>query len=149
MGAESLAIVMAEEHAPSPQRTITPSIPKRKSLGSSSPAKWAQTILSNRSAREHFCKQFYKQFDKNRNGQLELPEVFELIKSICQQMTVDPPTSDRVRRLFILFDKNHSSSLTENEFPNFFHVVLRGALNRFDPEFLRQEEERERQKAKE
>jgi len=77
------------------------------------------------------CQKFFRDFDKDKSGALELREVRVLVWTLCENMGIDPPSSSYVEAEFAKADVSHTVSLLQAEFVVFFEVLLQGVLLTF------------------
>merc|ERR1719174_611948 len=81
---------------------------------------------------EQFCGSYFRKHDANGNGVLEWNEVVALTRSLCENLGTIVPGDDKLRKVFVVFDKNSDQVLSNAEFMGFFRALLKASLSHLE-----------------
>lgn len=88
-------------------------------------SEWVKTLLWNPTLFKNHCMSCFTKFDRNQNGTLEWTEVVELVREVSDELGLEEPKEQNLKKIFEKKDANHDGVLSETEFAEFFESYLR------------------------
>lgn len=81
-------------------------------------------LLKDEQKFKAFAKQSFDQFDKNKNGMVEIAELGTALRQFARESNTTLPDEEIINETMKELDKNNSNTLTIDEFESFVRNVL-------------------------
>mmetsp|Transcript_23685 Transcript_23685/g.54705 ORF Transcript_23685/g.54705 Transcript_23685/m.54705 type:complete len:1036 (+) Transcript_23685:35-3142(+) len=86
---------------------------------------YARLLLSHPEDLASLARWYFRHFDANGDGELQIEEVNVLVMSLFRDLSLSPPSTDEVQMWMTTFDANKNGSFSLKEFQRFFQSTLR------------------------
>ena len=81
-------------------------------------------LLKDEQKFKAFAKQSFAQFDKNKNGMIEMAEFATALRVFAKESNTTLPDDGIINETMKELDKNSSNTLTIDEFESFVRTIL-------------------------
>ena len=88
-----------------------------------------QLLLRDKQQRSSFQDTQFAQGDANGDGLLQRDELRSAVATVCSDLGISLPSSEKIDLLFAACDTNHDGGLSPDEFRTFVGHVLRAAAS--------------------
>ncbi len=89
--------------------------------------KTANDLLKDENQLEIITKKAFDSYDNNKNGLLDLDEIYNILKSFAKQNNFPNPTKKECEEVFKSLDLNKDGKINYDEFKVFFIKYLKSS----------------------
>ena len=85
-----------------------------------------EKLVNDDAALEAGAKEVFEKFDTDKSGQLDCNELEVIMKDASEDLKIDPPKPEEIKKFLEMLDTDKSGKLELNEFTKFFKLLMRG-----------------------